>query len=84
MGLIDKLREAEEQGRGAAHRGLEKARETWDDAEARLRRKMRLHPRGSAENAPIPMPDSALPRAATSEPVARETLSNHASERDAA
>jgi hypothetical protein len=84
MGLIDKLRKAEEHGRGAAHRGLEKARETWDDAEARLRRKMRLHPRGSAENAPVPKPDSAVPPAATSEPVASATLSNRASEQDAA
>jgi len=44
MGLMDSLRRAEEQGREAARRGLEKAREGWEDAERRIRRKMRIHP----------------------------------------
>jgi hypothetical protein len=48
MGLMDSLRRAEEQGREAARRSLESAREHWEDAERRLRRKMRIHPRKSA------------------------------------
>ncbi|MBZ5629465.1 MAG: hypothetical protein LAO06_11440 [Acidobacteriia bacterium] len=56
MGLFDKLRKAEEQGRGAAHRKLETTRESWDDAERRLRRQMRLHPRSGNPSAPSPEP----------------------------
>jgi hypothetical protein len=41
---MDFLRRAEEQGREAARRSLEKAREGWEDAERRIRRKMRIHP----------------------------------------
>ncbi len=44
MGLRDALRNAEQQGRAAAHRGLERARDGWEDAERRLRRKMRIFP----------------------------------------
>ncbi len=44
MGLKDALRNAEQQGSIAAHRGLERAREGWEDAERRLRRKMRIFP----------------------------------------
>jgi hypothetical protein len=84
MGLIDKLRKAEEQGWGAAHRGIEKARDTWDDAERRLRRKMRLHPRSTNENTPPPMSETASPPVSSSEPVAAATLPNQASEDDAA
>ncbi|MGZ4838080.1 MAG: hypothetical protein ACXVZR_05990 [Terriglobales bacterium] len=84
MGLIDKLRKAEEQGRGAAHRGLGRARETWDDAERRLRRKMRLHPRSPSDNAPEPMPIAAQPPVSTSAKVANEMLAHRASEEDAA
>jgi hypothetical protein len=81
MGLIDKLRKAEEQGRGAAHRGFERARENWDDAERRLRRKMRLHPHCIHESAPLPMTDS--PPELNSEP-ADATLQHHASKKTAA
>jgi hypothetical protein len=84
MGLIDKLRKAEEQGRGAAHRGFERARESWDDAERRLRRKMRLHPRAVNESAPLPMPNPGSPPVSTSTVVANATLPNRASEEDAA
>jgi hypothetical protein len=84
MGLIDKLRQAEEQGRGVAHRGLERARETWEDADRRLRRKMRLHPRSTNENAPTPMPATISPPVSSSGPVANATLPNRASEEDAA
>ena len=48
MGLMDALRRAEEQGKSAARRGYEKAREGWGDAESRLRRKMRIFPRTGA------------------------------------
>jgi hypothetical protein len=84
MGLIDTLRKAEEQGRGAAHRGLEKARGAWDDAERRLRRKMRLHPRSANENAPDPMSTATRPPVSTSAKIANQTLAHRASEEDAA
>jgi hypothetical protein len=45
MGLLDSLKRAEEQGRGVARLGLERASEVWEDAERRIRRKMRVHPR---------------------------------------
>jgi hypothetical protein len=86
MGLIDTLRKAEEQGRGAAHRGLEKARGTWDNAERRLRRKMRMRPpRSLNENPPEPMPSAIRPPVSTSAKIANQTLAtNRASEEDAA
>lgn len=84
MGLIDKLRKAEEQGRGMAQRGLERGRETWDDAERRLRRKMRLHPRIPNENALAPVLGAAPPPVSTNKSIAEETLPNRASEEDAA
>ncbi|MGI9101968.1 MAG: hypothetical protein ACR2IF_05945 [Terriglobales bacterium] len=83
MGLFDKLRKAEEQSRGAAHRGFEKARETWDDAQRQLRRKMRVHPRPK-DATPEPLPFSATSPAATSGPAAIESLPHRAGEEDAA
>jgi hypothetical protein len=50
MGWINMLRQMEQEGRGIAQRGLEKARAGWDDAERRLRRKMRIFP-GTRRNA---------------------------------
>ncbi len=44
MGLIEALRSAEKQGRGVAQRGLDAARAGWEDAETRIRRKMRIFP----------------------------------------
>ncbi len=55
MGLMEALRKAEQQGRGVAHRGFERARETWDDAERRIRRKMRIFP-GSMQRQAISPP----------------------------
>lgn len=82
MGLIDTLRKAEEQGRGAARRGLGKARGAVDDAERRLRRKMRLHPHTPpAEPAPPPMPVAPV---SSNPEVAEKTLAHRASEEDAA
>jgi hypothetical protein len=60
MGLIDKLRQSEERGRDAAPLGMEKARAGRDDAERRLRRKMRLHPRMTRDDVPQ-MPAPAKP-----------------------
>jgi hypothetical protein len=83
MGLMDKFRRAEEQSRGVAHRGLEKARESWDDAERRLRRKMRLHP--GSDNPAAPAPEPAQPPVPSSQKeVADSTLPKRASEEEAA
>ncbi len=81
MGLIDKLRKTEEQGRSAAHRGMDRARITWEDAERRLRRKMRLHPKTET---PEPLPEEVSPPVSSTEAVAAQSLSNRASEEDAA
>ena len=66
MGLMDPLRKAGEQGKAAARRGWEQARETWEDGERRLRRKMRLYPsmfprRKPAPVLPIPGPGPGAP-----------------------
>ncbi len=45
MGLLGSLKRAEEQGREAARHGVHRAGEVWEDAQRRLRRKMRIHPR---------------------------------------
>ena len=87
MGLIDKLRRAEEQGRNAAHRRTDKARGSWDDAERRPRRKMRLHPKTKEEKeeADVPeMPASVQLPVSSTASVAGKTLLNRASEEDAA
>ncbi len=82
MGLIEKLRKAEEQGLSAAQRKLEQARGTWGDAERRLRRKMRLHPR---TDAPLPALRNVVEApVSTDRKVANATLSSRASEEDAA
>ncbi len=78
MGLMDSLRKAEQQGRNTARKGFGKARAAWDDAETRLRRKMRLHPR------PAPLPNSIQPPITSSSAAAQESLPNRASEEDAA
>ena len=44
MGLIERLRKAEEQGKQATLDALEKAREFGEDAERRIRQKMRIYP----------------------------------------
>ena len=48
MRLLDAFRRAEEQGREVARRGRERAGELLEDAERRIRRKMRIHPRRSS------------------------------------
>ena len=44
MGLIERLRKAEEQGKQATRDALERAREFGEDAERRIRQKMRIYP----------------------------------------
>jgi len=84
MGLVDTLRKAQEQSRGAARRGMEKARGAVDDAERRLRRKMRLHPRTPPDKEPDPPPMPASPPTSSDPRVSEADLPNRASEEDAA
>lgn len=79
MGLIDRLRKAEEQGRDVARKGLERARDAFGDTESRLRRKMRVR-----RNPEVPLRPSSPSPAATSGPAAMQSLPHHASEEDAA
>ena len=44
MGLMDKLRKAEEQGKRAARNAFERAKDLGEDAERRIRQKMRIYP----------------------------------------
>ncbi len=44
MGLLDSVKRAEEQGREASRSTLQRAEQLWEDAERRLRRRMRVHP----------------------------------------
>src|SRR5207302_10566723 len=44
MGLMDRLREAEEQGKKAARHAYERALEMGEDAQRRIRQKMRIYP----------------------------------------
>ena len=53
MGLFGKFRSAEQQGREAAWLGLTRARNSPDEAQSRLRRKMRIHPRSTKPQLPI-------------------------------
>jgi hypothetical protein len=44
MGLIERLRKAEEQGKQATRNALDRAKELGEDAERRIRQKMRIYP----------------------------------------
>ena len=44
MGLMDRLREAEEQGKEAARSAYERARDFGGDVQRRLRQRMRIYP----------------------------------------
>ena len=44
MGLMDRLREAEQQGKKAARHAYERALEMGEDAQRRIRQKMRIYP----------------------------------------
>lgn len=73
MGLMDSLRKAEEHSREVARRSLEKAREEWDGAERRIRRKMRIHPpakkrKAIAAAAPVSAASSVRERKSEQQP----------------
>ena len=69
MGLMDRLREAEEQGKKAARHAYERALEMGEDAQRRIRQKMRIYPpiavdashNGSAEVNPAEAPVAPEP-----------------------
>ena len=50
MGLMDRLREAEQQGKNAARRAFDRAIDAGEDLERRMRQKMRVYPRGTNPN----------------------------------
>jgi hypothetical protein len=50
MGLMEKLRKAEEQGKYAARQAFERAKHFSEDTERRIRQKMRIYPPGGANN----------------------------------
>lgn len=47
MGLMEKLRKAEEQGKYAARQAFERAKHFSEDTERRIRQKMRIYPPGA-------------------------------------
>jgi hypothetical protein len=53
MNLIERLRAAEHQGRDAARDGFTRARTSLEEAQSRLRRKMRIPPRTSKPQIPV-------------------------------
>lgn len=53
MDLIERLRAAEHQGRDAAREGLIRARTNLEEAQSRLRRKMRIHPHTTKPRIPV-------------------------------
>ena len=52
MGLMDKLRKAEEQGRNATRQAFERAKHFTEDTERRIRQKMRIYPPAAGESQP--------------------------------
>ena len=64
MGILDRLRKAEKQGVEAARhsmeRGIERARLNWEEAESRMRRKMRVHP-GNPQRSQASSDNTATP-----------------------
>ena len=51
MRLLESFKKAEEEGRRQAHQKLQQAEEFWAEAERRIRRKMRIHPRRTSMEA---------------------------------
>ena len=66
MGLIDTIKRAEERSKQAARRGLDLARQGWDDTERAMRRKWRIFPTqvvaSQAENGSATLPVRTSPR----------------------
>ncbi len=56
MGWIEALRKTEQQGKEIAQRGLGVARDTWEDTERRIRRKMRIFPGQKKSNGIAALP----------------------------
>lgn len=53
MGVFERLRAAEHQGRDAAREGFTRARTSLEEAQSRLRRKMRIHPGTAKPRMPV-------------------------------
>jgi hypothetical protein len=53
MNLFERLWAAEHQGRDAAREGFTRARTSLEEAQSRLRRKMRIHPRTRKPGIPL-------------------------------
>lgn len=62
MGLMERLREAEEQGKEAARSVYDRARDFGEDVQRRLRKKMRIYP---ADRVATPSEVSQVQHAAT-------------------
>ena len=54
MSFLDRFRKAERRGRDAAREQIERARQSFEEAQSMMRRKMRIHPpiRRTRETAP--------------------------------
>jgi hypothetical protein len=66
MSLVERSRSAEHQGREAAWHGFTLARTSLEEAQSRIRHKMRIHPRTTKLRMPVVMSlegqkDSATP-----------------------
>ena len=53
MGVFERLRAAEHHSRDAAWEGFARARTSLEEAQSRLRRKMRIHPRTTKPRIPV-------------------------------
>lgn len=53
MNLFERLWAVEHQGRDAAREGFTRARTSLEEAQGRLRRKMRIHPRTDKPRIPV-------------------------------
>ena len=53
MNLMERLWAAEHQGRDAVWEGFTRARTNLEEAQSRLRRKMRIHPRATKPRIPL-------------------------------
>ena len=56
MSVIGKLRTAEHEGWEAAWQGLSRACTSLEEAQSRIRRKMRIHPRSAKSPVPVFVP----------------------------
>jgi len=67
MRLFDNIRRKGQQGREAVQRGMERAREEWEDTERKLRQRMRIYPqklRAAAAASSSPAQEQRTPSAA--------------------